>query len=57
MSFEKYPLISDLKKNLYKSGAVFSLMSGSGSTVYGIFSEKPALPEKLKDFVIFEGYL
>ena len=55
--FEKYPLIGDIRKSLYTSGAIFSSMSGSGSTVYGIYTAKPQVPEKLKEFVIFEGYL
>ncbi len=55
--FGKYPIIGDFKKGLYESGAVYSSMSGSGSTVYGIFAEKPQVPEKLKDFVIYEGKL
>ena len=37
--FEKYPLIKEIKSLHYKLGAVFSLMSGSGSTVYGIYSD------------------
>jgi 4-diphosphocytidyl-2-C-methyl-D-erythritol kinase len=32
-----YPEIENIKKDFYKLGAMFSLMSGSGSTVYGIF--------------------
>jgi len=32
-------------------------MSGSGSSVYGIFEEKPAIPEKLRQFVIWEGMM
>lgn len=35
--FEKHREIAEIKDNLYKSGAIFSLMTGSGSTVYGIF--------------------
>lgn len=54
-AFKKHPIIGDIKEELYRSDAIFSLMSGSGSTVYGIFSEKPILPQKLKDFVIWEG--
>ncbi len=53
--FKKQPVIGELKEGLYKSGALFSLMSGSGSSVYGIFSEKPDLPVKLKKYVIWEG--
>lgn len=35
--FEKYPVIEKIKKQLYENGALFALMSGSGSSVYGIF--------------------
>jgi 4-diphosphocytidyl-2-C-methyl-D-erythritol kinase len=56
-AFKKYPIIDDIKEELYRSGAIFSLMSGSGSSVYGIFSEKPKLTEKLKEFVIWEGVM
>lgn len=55
--FAKYPLISEIKKSLYSSGAVYSSMSGSGSTVFGIFKTKPEITPKLKKFVIFEGIL
>jgi 4-diphosphocytidyl-2-C-methyl-D-erythritol kinase len=54
-AFKKHPLIGELKDELYNSGALFSLMSGSGSSVYGIFSEKPGLSTKLKEYVIWEG--
>lgn len=54
-AFKKHPLIGDLKDELYKSGALFSLMSGSGSSVYGIFPKKPNLPSKIKEYVIWEG--
>ena len=36
--FKKYPPIADIKLELYKLGAEFALMSGTGSTVYGIFT-------------------
>lgn len=38
--FKKYPVIATVKKKLYELGAVFALMSGSGSAVYGIFSRE-----------------
>lgn len=56
-AFKKYPIIGKLKKQLYISGALFSSMSGSGSSVYGIFSEKPGLPEELRNFVIYDGVI
>lgn len=37
---EKFPELSLLKKKFYAAGAVFSLMSGSGSAVYGIFEKE-----------------
>jgi 4-diphosphocytidyl-2-C-methyl-D-erythritol kinase len=54
-AFKKHPVIGDIKEGLYGCNALFSLMSGSGSSVYGIFQMKPELPEKLRDFVIWEG--
>jgi 4-diphosphocytidyl-2-C-methyl-D-erythritol kinase len=56
-AFKKFPLIGDIKNELYSSGALFSSMSGSGSSVYGIFSEKPEIPGRLKDFLIWEEVL
>lgn len=35
--FQKYPAIQKTKRVMNDSGALFSLMSGTGSTVYGIF--------------------
>lgn len=42
--FKLYPAIKEIKESLYKMGAVYASMSGSGSTVYGIF-EKQQYPE------------
>jgi 4-diphosphocytidyl-2-C-methyl-D-erythritol kinase len=56
-AFEKHPVIGMIKDELYNCGALFSLMSGSGSSVYGIFNIKPKLPEKIREFVIFEGIM
>ncbi|HEY0298365.1 MAG TPA: 4-(cytidine 5'-diphospho)-2-C-methyl-D-erythritol kinase [Arachidicoccus sp.] len=39
--FEKYPEIQFIKDKLYECGAVYSSLSGSGSSVYGIFRENP----------------
>jgi 4-diphosphocytidyl-2-C-methyl-D-erythritol kinase len=42
--FEKYPAIKSIKEQLYQNGAIYASMSGSGSSVFGIF-EKGNLPE------------
>ncbi len=56
-AFNRFPLIGKLKEEMYRSGAIFSLMSGSGSSVYAIFRNRHAIPEKLKGYVIWQGYL
>lgn len=48
--FNVYPQVATIKNKMYEGGALFALMSGSGSTVYGIFEKNTALiPE-------FPGY-
>lgn len=37
--FEKYSAIKSLKEHLYQQNAVYASMSGSGSTVFGIFKK------------------
>lgn len=37
-----YPLLATIRKTLYNQGAVYVSMSGSGSSMYGIFKEVPA---------------
>lgn len=39
--FDKFPEIGEIKNELYRQGALFSSMSGSGSSVYGIFRSAP----------------
>jgi len=45
--FPQYPEISIVKAQLYDMGAVYASMSGSGSCVFGLFSELPANIERL----------
>lgn len=39
-AFEKYPILRDIKNDLYDRGAVYASMTGSGSAVYGIFAKQ-----------------
>lgn len=48
--FEKYPEIKDIKETLYKHEAIFALMTGTGSTVFGLFEKQP------RDIEWPEGY-
>jgi len=36
--FAKFPLIADVKQQMYNLGALYASMSGSGSSVFGIFN-------------------
>jgi len=56
-AFSREPLIAKLIDEMYCAGAIFSLMSGSGSTVYGIFKDKPQLSEPLKKRLIWQGVI
>ena len=37
--FEKFPIINSIKQTLYDKGAIYASMSGSGSSVFGIFND------------------
>lgn len=39
--FQKYPVLKELKEALYTQGAFYAAMSGSGSTLFGLFQEEP----------------
>jgi 4-diphosphocytidyl-2-C-methyl-D-erythritol kinase len=49
--FEAHPEIRDLKNQMLEAGAEFALMSGSGSTVYGLFDDVPTAERLSGDFV------
>lgn len=48
--FGQYPAIREIKQKLQDMGAIYAAMSGSGSSVFGIFREKPADPGSPKDY-------
>lgn len=43
--FPQFPAIGDIKTELYHLGAVYASMSGSGSSVYGLFAPDAVLPD------------
>jgi 4-diphosphocytidyl-2-C-methyl-D-erythritol kinase len=52
--FKEHPILADIKQQLYTQGAVYASMSGSGSTIYGIFEKgKKAI---VKADIAFENY-
>ena len=57
-AFEKYPVIEDIKNKLYKAGALYASMTGSGSGVYGIFENPPKdLPGFPVEYIVWSGVL
>lgn len=51
--FLHHPKISSVKEALYKKGAIYAAMSGSGAAVFGIFNKKPDLQELEKANRVF----
>lgn len=47
----EYPVINDIKAELIKNGALGSLMSGSGPTVFGIFEDFRSAESAYKKFI------
>lgn len=43
--FPQFPAIAEIKEEMYRQGAVYASMSGSGSSVYGLFKADAALPD------------
>lgn len=55
--FPNHPEIAAIKNKLYESGAYYAAMSGSGSSVFGLFKEKPERIELNKEHYNFEVLL
>ena len=55
--FAAYPEIESIKNQLYAMGAVYASMSGSGSSVYGLFKAEPEKTSTFKDYFFAFGML
>lgn len=64
--FEKHPLLGRLKEGLLAAGAVYAAMSGSGSTIFGLFQNDAegradaylrGLDEETASMIIFDDTL
>lgn len=53
----KYPTIADVKASLYQSGAIYASMTGSGSTVYGIFEKDIDMKSNFQNFAVWQGII
>jgi len=54
--FPNYPIIRDVKEELYNRGALYASMTGSGSTLFGIFKDLPD-EEPFQEYMTWKGRL
>ena len=55
--FVKYPAIAEIKEQLYDKGALYASMSGSGSSVFGIFDKQVDFIEDFNGHYVFQSEL
>jgi 4-diphosphocytidyl-2-C-methyl-D-erythritol kinase len=54
--FQKYAILPQVKQKMYDLGADYASMTGSGSTIYGIFdAECSDLKQEFGDFLVWES--
>lgn len=52
--FSEHPGLIQIKDKLYREGAIYASMSGSGSAIFGIFKSKPRLKNAFPGMHYFE---
>jgi 4-diphosphocytidyl-2-C-methyl-D-erythritol kinase len=55
--FPRYPILAQYKQSLYDLGAGYASMSGSGSTLYGIFEEPVDILNNFGNSIVWQGEL
>lgn len=53
--FIQFPELKKIKERIYSLGAEYASMSGSGSTLYGIFKNKTEIKSHFKNCFVWEG--
>lgn len=56
VTVKNYPIITDIKNKMLELGAMASLMSGSGPTVFGIFKDHTTAKSALNFFLKHKNY-
>ena len=51
VTIPEYPIIAEIKAQMMKSGAINSMMSGSGPTVFGLFEDEETAKKAYDDMV------
>lgn len=52
--FPTHPVVSGICDQLYMLGASYAAMSGSGSTLYGLFRQQPVLGDVFADYFLWQ---
>lgn len=55
--FKNHPEIAEIKEKMYSAGAYYAAMSGSGSSVFGLFDYQPSEIEISDEYFRFENFL
>ena len=55
--FNAFPEIANIKEKLYDAGALYASMTGTGSTVYGIFETSPSIKDLFPSHYQLESIL
>ncbi len=55
--FPKYPELKEMKDQLYANGAIYAAMSGSGSTLFGLFDAEPTIKDQFGEHFYWQGML
>jgi 4-diphosphocytidyl-2-C-methyl-D-erythritol kinase len=56
-AFKRYPQIQNIREELYRTGALYAAMSGSGSAVFGLFNSEVSRSEKFASLDYWSGWL
>lgn len=54
--FLRHPLLQKIKEEIYSLGALYASMSGSGSSIFGIFSDANMAENAKKNFIGYNAY-
>jgi 4-diphosphocytidyl-2-C-methyl-D-erythritol kinase len=56
--FPRYPVLAQIKEQLYEQGALYAAMSGSGSTIFGLFApHTTTYPDFPAHYRVWQGTL
>lgn len=53
--FKVHPLLAEIKNDLYSHGAAYASMSGSGSSIFGLFESQPSDIPHLKNKFFYQN--